>query len=313
MPKIVITGINGFVGKHLAVELKSRGVTVVGVGREPELHPKLGSATDIYFACDLTSKEDVAKLPLEDIDAVINLAGFAAVGASFGQEELYMRVNVGVLTVLSERILELDLKTRMLAISTGAVYAADQPLPLREDSELITTGSPYALSKIAMEKEAARLRALGLECVIARPFNHVGPGQEPGFLVPDLYEKMVVALKNDGLVKVGDLTTRRDYTDVRDVVKAYADLVLSEKLDEEIYNICSGRSLPGSTIFDLLVSSIENSDKIEAEVDQQFIRPNDPKDLYGDNSKLKKQTGWSPTIPIEKTIRDFVESKKKQA
>jgi len=312
MTKIMITGVNGFVGKHLATELKSRGYTVIGVGREPELHDTLNGLLDEYYTCDLTKPEDVERLPLNDINAVINLAGLAAIGASFGQEELYMRINVAVLTVIGERILKLGLKSRVIAVSTGAVYAAGQPLPLNEASEIITTGSPYALSKIAMEKEASRLRASGLECVIARPFNHIGPGQETGFLLPDLYEKMIKALKGDDLVKVGDLTTRRDYTDVRDVVKAYADLALAEKLDEEIYNICSGRSLPGSTIFDLLASCIENSKKIKTEVDRQLLRPNDPKDLYGDNTKLKAQTGWSPKFPIEKSVQDFVDSKKEQ-
>jgi GDP-4-dehydro-6-deoxy-D-mannose reductase len=310
MPKIMITGINGFVGKHLAHELKKRDVLVVGIGREAVMHPTLQGVADEYFECDLTSKDAVAGLPLSDIDGVINLAGFANVGASFGQEELYMKVNVGVLSVISERILELGSKTRMLAVSTGAVYASDQLLPLREDSKLISTGSPYALSKIAMEHEAERLRTEGLNCVIARPFNHIGPGQEPGFLVADLYEKMLAAITGDEIVKVGDLSTRRDYTDVRDVVRAYADLILSENLDEQIYNICSGRSVPGSTIYDLLTDNIEGSDKIEAEVDQKFIRPGDPKDLYGDNSRLRTQANWQPLIPIEQTIKDFVAGKK---
>jgi len=151
MAKIFVTGINGFVGKHLARELKSRGCTVVGVGREVRLNNEISSVVDEYYVCDLTKTEDVAKLPLAEADAVINLAGFAAVGASFGNEELYMRVNIGVLTVIGEEIINKGFKTRMLAISTGAVYEPNQPLPLREDSELIKTGSPYAMSKIAME------------------------------------------------------------------------------------------------------------------------------------------------------------------
>lgn len=310
MSKIMITGVNGFVGKHLAAELKSRGVVVVGIGREAVMHPALSGLVDEYYACDLTNPEDVAMLPLDEVDTVINLAGLAAVGASYGQDELYVRVNVGVLTVISERILERGLKTRMLAVSTGAVYSPDQPMPLHEGSKLISAGSPYALSKIAMEAEAIRLRTAGLICIIARPFNHIGPGQEPGFLVPDLYQKMAMALSADKKVQVGDLSTRRDYTDVRDVVKAYADLAQSETLDYEIYNICSGRSVPGNTIFKLLAEALESTGHITAEVDQQLIRPGDPKDLYGDNSNLKTQTGWAPTIPIKKTIADFVDSKK---
>lgn len=307
---ILITGVNGFVGKHLAAELKKRGVRIIGVSREATMHPALEGLVHAYYVCDLTSIEDVAQLPLENVDAVINLAGLAAVGASYGQDELYTRVNVGVLSVIGERILELGLKTRMIAISTGAVYSPSQPMPLREGSSIITDGSPYALSKIAMEQEAARLRELGLSCIVARPFNHIGPGQEPGFLVPDLYQKMLAAVEADGIVAVGDLTTRRDYTDVRDVVRAYADLAMSRNWDYDTYNICSGKSIEGNTIFDLLKRNIEGAESLTLKVDQTFIRPGDPKELYGDNSNLQSQTGWKPLIPVEVTLRDFVESKK---
>jgi GDP-4-dehydro-6-deoxy-D-mannose reductase len=308
--RILVSGINGFVGKHLATELKNRDVVVLGVGREAAIHPDIAAIVDAYYACDLTNVGDVASLPLRGIDAIINLAGFAAVGASYGQEELYMRVNVGVLTVMGERILDLGLKIHMLAISTGAVYSPDQPLPLNENSELITMGSPYALSKIAMEKEATRLRELGLNCTIARPFNHIGPGQEPGFLVPDLYKKIVSAINTNIPAEVGDLSTRRDYTDVRDVVRAYADLILSEHLDEEVYNICSGHSVSGSKIFQLLTNTIENATGIQTVVNPELIRAGDPKNLYGDNGRLNRQTGWLPRIPIEQTIQDFVEKSK---
>lgn len=310
MSRILITGVNGFVGKHLAVVLKTRSVQVIGVSREATLHPSLNAIVDAYHVCDLTSVDDVARLPLEGVDVIINLAGLAAVGASYGQDELYSRVNVGVLSIIGQRILDLGLKTRMLAVSTGAVYSPDQPMPLNEDSKLITSGSPYALSKIAMEKEASRLRSLGLSCAVARPFNHIGPGQEPGFLVPDLYQKMCAAIESNGTVPVGDLTTKRDYTDVRDVVRAYADLAMAPIWEYEIYNICSGHSIAGNVIFDLLKQSISGAEAITPEVNPEFIRPGDPKELYGDNSHLQKQTGWAPKIALETTLRDFVQSKK---
>lgn len=310
MPKIVVTGVGGFVGKHLARELKARGCVVIGVGREEKLNPLIANLTDKYFACDLTNRDEVSKLPLDDIDGVINLAGFANVGASFGQEELYKKANVGVLTVLGEEMIRQKIPARMLAVSTGAVYSSDQQLPLDEGSKLISHGSPYALSKIAMEEEATRLIAKGLNCIIARPFNHIGPGQEPGFLVPDLYEKVSQVIADGGFVKVGNLSTKRDYTDVRDVARAYADLILSDSLDHRIYNICSGKSIEGSAIFELLVKYVGGSEKVRTEIDPQFIRANDPKDLYGDNSRLCSQTNWKPKIPIEQTIKDFVANKR---
>src|SRR5690606_38366342 len=113
---------------------------------------------------------------------------------------------------------------RIVAISTGAVYDPHQPMPLHEESRLVDreTGSPYALSKIAMERAMEKFVASGLDIVIARPFNHIGPGQLNGFIVPDLTSQVI----ESDAIKVGDLTTKRDYTDVRDVVKAYAKLAM---------------------------------------------------------------------------------------
>ncbi len=309
MRKILITGINGFVASHLGRELKSRNCFVAGVGRQRQLSHTLKGYVDEYYHCDLVDPNKVSGLPLDYVDGVISLAGLANVGASFEQKTLYMKVNVEVLTVLSERILKLGLKTRVLAISTGAVYSPIQPLPLKESSNVITCGSPYAMSKIAMESEAEKLRLRGLNCIIARPFNHVGPGQEPGFLVPDLYKKIKTAVDiGEEVIRTGDLTTKRDYTDVRDVVRAYADLILAEQLNEPIYNICSGRSITGKTIFDLMTGNMKQAKSIRPMLDQELLRPNDPKDIYGDNSILKNQTGWEPKISIEQTIRDFVAS-----
>lgn len=306
MINILVTGINGFVGIHLARELHSRGCKVTGVGRNNTANPSLASLLDNYFVCDLTNSNEVAGIPLKDITAIVNLAGLSNLGASFGQKELYRKVNVGVLNVIGERIMELGLKTRVIAVSTGAVYSSNQPMPLTEKAKLIEKGSPYALSKLAMEAESARLRKLGLGCYVARPFNHIGPGQKVGFLVPDLYQKIIDAIARNGTVLVGDLTTKRDYTDVRDVAKAYADLALSEHLDKHIYNICSGRSIPGSKIFDILAANIPGAKGIETKRNEAFIRPSDPKDLYGDNSSLVDQTGWKPEITLEQTIKDFV-------
>lgn len=310
MRSILITGINGFVGKHLVRELVERGIEVVGAGREATVHPEIAELLADYFVCELTDATSVKKLPLGDIDAVISLAGLANVGASFDQPDLYNKVNVAVLAVLGAEILAQGLSTRVIAISTGAVYDAGQPTPLTEASKVITTGSPYALSKIAMERSAVEMRSRGLNCAVVRPFNHIGPGQEGGFLVPDLFSKIQTARKSDGIVLVGDLTTKRDYTDVRDVVRAYADLALAGLIDETIYNVCSGRSVAGETILELMLKSAKATGEVTVQKYPALMRPSDPKDLFGSNELLRKTTGWQPTIPLEQTIQDFVDSKK---
>src|SRR5690606_25202467 len=125
------------------------------------------------------------------IDAVINLAGLAQVGASFGKEELYNRINVEVHTVLVKRLESLGSSARVVAIITGAVYDNHQAMPLNEGSTLTTVGAPYTLSKIAMEQALQPFMDGGMDIVIVRPFNHVGPGQRGGFLVPDLSEQLL--------------------------------------------------------------------------------------------------------------------------
>lgn len=304
--KILVTGVNGFVGKHLVRELVDRGHEVFGVGQHPYANPQIATLLAAYWPCDLTNRNEVKKLSLTNLQAVIGLAGLAKVGESFNDPYFYNRVNVMTLTVIAEEILSQSLKPRVLAISTGAVYKPGQAMPLSEDSELTGgNASPYALSKLKMEEAAGKLVVSGLDCVIARPFNHIGPGQESGFLLPDLYEKIRNLQDSQSAIKVGDLSTRRDYTDVRDVVKAYAGLVAAKKLNHKVYNICSGKSTSGKEILDLLSIS-SGSQGIDVEQDASLIRPSDPREIYGSYERLKSDIGWMPQIPLAKTISDFV-------
>ncbi len=305
MLDIVVTGVNGFVGINLVRELKSRGHRVIGIGREKSPTRAVSELADVYTACDLIDESQVEKLDLDNIDAIINLAGLANVGASFNAEELYKKVNVEVLTILGRRLLSINSKARLLAISTGAVYDPDQPMPLNEESRIIRTGSPYALSKVSMEEAAHDLRLQGLDCIIVRPFNHTGPGQAPGFLIPDLFNKLVQYQSSGLPVLVGNLSTKRDYTDVRDIVRGYTDLAVAETLEHDTYNICSGKSHSGQDILDLMTKSMGLID-IKTTTDQSLIRPNDPADLYGSSDRLREDTGWEPVISLSQTINDFV-------
>jgi len=291
----------------LVRELQTRGVQVVGVGNEAEPHPQLASSLSSYASCDLTDASAVGRLPLANIDAVISLAGLANVGDSFAQADRYKEINVKVLSVLGEQLLVSGLKPRVIAVSSGTVYAPQQAMPLTEDSTVVKSGSPYAESKLLMEKAALELRDRGLPCLITRPMNHSGPGQVGGFLIPDLYQKIMAAKQNDGVVKVGDLSTKRDYTDVRDVVRAYADLaLLPEPPKYDIYNVCSGRSIAGTDILQMLLDATGTQATIKIEQDPALMRPNDAPNLYGSYARLQTETGWSPQIPLVQTIKDFV-------
>jgi GDP-4-dehydro-6-deoxy-D-mannose reductase len=312
MTRILVSGVNGFVGKHLVREINSRGYKAVGVGREENVHPQIESLLDNYYSADLINPDDVKKIPLENINAVISLAGLAQAGASFKDPEKYLKINVDVATVLAEEILKRKLPIRFVAISTGAVYDSNQAMPLTEKSVLIRQGSPYAKSKILMEEALTRLKSQGLNCILVRPFNHIGPGQEPGFLVPDLYKKISKAHKGGGSIKVGDLNTKRDFTDVRDVVKAYVNLATTDNLDYDLYNVCSGKSLSGQQILSAILEAMHPNKKIEIKQDPSLIRPNDPKDLYGSNQRISEVMSWQPKIDLAQTIADFVANERQK-
>lgn len=302
--RALVTGANGFVGGHVVTALASRGVEVVAVGRDGEASGP--SRAHAYLACDLTDLAEVEKLPLDEIDTVINLAGLAAVGPSFAQRDRYLEVNVGVLRTVCEVAAKRGLTDlRVIAVSSGAVYAAGQPMPLSEDAKVDPTSSPYAESKLAMEECARAYRSTGVDCVVVRPFNHIGPGQGPGFLVPDLFAQIQQVRDRGGPMLVGNLETRRDYTDVRDVAAAYVQLADRPVLTDPLFNVCRGRSWSGSEILTGLLAAA-GSPELDVRPDPARFRPSDQPDIVGDNSRLAAQAGWAPTIPLEESLRDFV-------
>lgn len=304
----IVTGANGFVAQHLIAALAARGGSVIGVGRQDGAFPGIAPNLERYLCCDMTDVDEVRKLPLDEASAVVNLAGLAAVGASFAEPDLYLRVNRGSVAALCEVAAERDLAgLRIVAVSSGAVYAGNSGLPICEDAEVSPASSPYAASKIAMEECARDYRGSGIDCVVARPFNHLGPGQGPGFLVPDLLSQIKALGPSGGVLEVGDLTTRRDYTDVRDVVGAYIELACAPTLRHSVYNVCSGRSIAGTEIFAMLLAAMGDP-PVRTRVAPTRFRPSEQRDVQGDNSRIVQDLGWRPAIPIESSIADVVQT-----
>ena len=294
--RVVVTGINGFVGQHLARELAGHGHEVVGVGHE--------KATYVDGLADYLAHDLVTGWPALDADAVVHLAGLSAVGPSFEDPQRYLEQNSAMVTHLGEGLLRSRSSARVLVVSSGAVYDARQDLPLTEESR-IGHGSPYVVSKLLVEHQAAYYVARGLDVVVVRPFNHIGPGQGPGFLVPDLYAAVRRAATTDGILRVGDLDTRRDYTDVRDVVRAYRLLLEADALEHRLFNVCSGRSRSGSEMLAVLAEAM-NVGELTVEVDPTRIRPDDPREVVGSAERLSVAVGWEPEIDGTTSVRDFV-------
>lgn len=302
MKRILVTGSNGFVGQHLVDELSKHDIEVVGVGGPLPPGAQPSKSMD-YLALDLSKPEEAQKIDFTGIDGVIHLAGLAAVGPSFDNPMLYMNVNVGIEVNLFETAMQQNARPRFLIISSGTLYDPMSPQPLKESSPILPN-SPYSVSKLGQEQMARYYQSRGFECLIARPFNHIGPGQGPGFIVPDLAQQVVAVTngKKTGVL-VGNLDSKRDYTDVRDIVRAYR-LLLEKGQAGETYNICSGVPTSGHQILDGLTEAAGIKPTIAQDPDK--MRPSDIAVLSGSHDKLTKDTGWQPEIPLETTLADVI-------
>ncbi len=303
--KILITGVNGFVGGHLTEALAMDGHRVIGCGLQEQPSDVVADKIDQYFRCDLTIAAEVDKLPLDKIDGVIHLAGLAAVGPSFDNPIAYMNVNEGAVVELFEGALRQEAKPKFVVISSGAIY--DSKIEHRDESTPVKPSSPYAASKIGTEVWVQHYQERGFNAVIARPFNHAGPNQDLGFIVPDFAEQVLKAVDDPKyVIKVGNIATERDYTDVRDIVQAYIKLMMTDDLRHTIYNVCSGESVSGKEILEKLMTAVGNPNlPFEAEVSK--LRPTDVPKIVGSYERLKEDTGWEPQIPFDQTISDTLE------
>jgi GDP-4-dehydro-6-deoxy-D-mannose reductase len=291
--KALITGAAGFVGRHLTNHLESHGDEVVGVDRErgPDL---LDAAGWVTLLDDLRP------------DAVYHLGGFSDVGGSWNTPNETFRVNAeGTLNVL-QGCVSAGVR-RVLAVSSADVYGRVtlSELPLNEDNPLRPV-SPYAASKIAADYLALQAHlGYGLEVMRVRAFNHLGTGQTNRFVAPALAERIALnELEGGEEVPVGNLTPRRDFTDVRDVVRAYR-LLIEHGEPGEAYNVCSGHDIAISELADRLVAMARREMRLEG--DPSLQRPVDVPVLRGDYARLNKATGWEPEIGLDQTLNDLLE------
>ncbi|MFH0952034.1 MAG: GDP-mannose 4,6-dehydratase [Patescibacteria group bacterium] len=295
MPKALVTGLGGFVGPYLQTVLASKGFTVVGLDRSCKSDNQIRQA-------DLLDAEQVNKIINEEKPAVVaHLAGFSSVKASWQSPEKAMSVNVEGTRNLLQAIEKAGIAPKVLLVSSAEVYGPPTSLPIKEDHQL-NPQNPYARSRVAQEK---LIHEFDLPIVITRSFNHTGPGQQE-IAVVSSFAKQIAQIekgKQMPLLTVGNLEVKRDISDVRDVVIAYADL-MEKGRPGEIYNVCSGQSY---TIKYILEKLISYSDKeIQYQVDKSLFRPNDIPVLWGDNSKIRSAIDWQPTIPIERTLKDIL-------
>ena len=303
--KILVSGANGFVGQHLLKEFDAHKIETIGIGG-----PDSYSDRSSWLSLDLLDPRAVSEIDFRDVSGVVHLAGLAAVGPSYDEPMRYVETNVGIEVNLFEAARAQKARPRFLIISSGALYDPSAKQPLNEKSEVVPN-SPYAVSKLSQEYMALYYQRIGFECIITRPFNHIGPGQGPGFIVPDLAEQIVsVARGRQQEIKVGNLDAKRDYTDVRDIVRAYR-LLLEKGKPGATYNVCSGTVRSGHEILSGLMQAAGVNYPVKQ--DPAKLRPSDTPVLMGSHDKLTADTGWLPEIPLNKTLSDVIAELKLKA
>ena len=290
--KALVTGASGFVGRHLVEHLLDHGDSVV--------------ATDRSTGLDICDAEAVReRFSDERPNVVYHLAGDSDVGGSWNHPRETFRVNAeGTLNVMAAaRDIGIE---RVISIGSADVYGKVEPhdLPLTEQSPLRPT-SPYAASKVAADFLALQATlGYGLDVIRVRPFNHIGPGQSERFVAPALAMRIARnEIEGAAVVPVGNLTPKRDLTDVRDVVRAYRLLALDGH-PGEVYNVCSGVAVSIDTLAQLLVERANLP--MQLEPDPDLMRPVDVPILLGDFTHLREATGWTPSIALEVTLTDLL-------
>ncbi len=289
---IVITGATGFVGAHLTARLQQEAHAPA----PPIIEGWSSAAVNLLHASAVDEAIERARP-----SAVYHLAGASHVGESWAHSTEHLEIHVLGTHHLLDAIRRHAPRCRVVVVSSGMVYRP-QPAPVTEESPL-GPASPYALSKVAEEQVALQAAtADGLQIIVARPFNHIGPGQSPRFAPPNFARQIAeIEAGAPPTITIGNLETRRDFTDVRDVVNAYVAMMARGSVGG-IYNVCSGVATPIRAILDELLAMSRVA--VTLETDAARLRPNDVPYMAGSAARLTADTGWTPAISLRQTLAD---------
>jgi GDP-4-dehydro-6-deoxy-D-mannose reductase len=306
--RILVTGATGFAGRHLSsccIALGHEVHALVRPGREDAVVRGVRA-----HAADLAEAAQVAALVRRVApEGVVHLAGASSVGRSFGDPLGTWDLNLGGTLSVLEALRTEAPGTRALIVTSGEIYGRVpvERLPVTDDTPLRPI-SPYGASKAAADLAAGQYRAAyGIAAVRVRAFNHIGPGQDARFVLPNV-ARQIARAERDGLdrveVTIGNTATRRDFVDVRDMVRAY--VLLLERADpDQVYLACGGRSTAVSAIVEGLAPLARIPVAFASH--EELRREGEQPDLYGSPDRLRADTGWSPEIPLETTLADTLD------
>jgi GDP-4-dehydro-6-deoxy-D-mannose reductase len=311
--KILITGASGFVGSHLIDHLiLNQKDTLYGTCFSKNDSRNLDKNKDKIklFEVDLRKEEEVFKL-IEEIkpDVIYHLAAFTSPVDSFSSPRETVLNNIACQINIFEAMRRSKLlESKTLVVSSAEVYGGvKQGEPPIDENAILNPTNPYAVSKLTQDLLGRQyFLSYGLKAVRVRPFNHVGPRQSPSFVVSAFAQKIaeIEKGKRKPVLPVGNLEAKRDFTDVRDMVKAYTLLMEKGELGE-VYNIGSGVSYKIAEILEKMLSLAKV--KIAVEEDRSLFRPTDDAQLVCNPAKIRELTGWKAEIPLEKTLKDTLD------
>lgn len=312
-PAVLVTGAAGFAGSHLLDRLSQDDVELIAWRRSDGSRPDARDDGEPrrrrlrWMTVDLLDREAVHRAIHEIRPSTIyHCAGAPHVGQSWDNTCDALALNVLVTHHLFEAIRRAGLSSRVLVPSSSYVYRPSEA-PLTEDHP-IGPNSPYGFSKLAQETLGIRVTATeGINVVVARSFNHVGPRQAPAFFAPGVARRLALieAGREEPVVSVGNLDARRDLTDVRDTVQAYHELMRIGQ-PGRVYNVCSGRVFSMREVLDGLLAAARV--KVEVRQDPSRYRPQDASIIAGSPRRIAEEIGWTPRIPLERTLHDLLDS-----
>ncbi|NKQ39386.1 MAG: GDP-mannose 4,6-dehydratase [Methanosarcinales archaeon] len=308
MAKYLITGANGFCGRHLADVLKDEGNEVYGISRKIPGDLLIKYPHVKYEPCNLVDHTSVFNI-LKKIkpDCIFHLAAESSVASSWKSPINILNNNILSQINIFEALRELELSARIVVACSSEEYGLinKSDLPVNENC-CFNPLSTYAVSKISQDMLAYQYyKSYDMNIVRVRSFNLTGPGRSPDYALSS-FAKQIADIEKDSIkntISIGNLNVIRDYTDVRDAMKAYHQIALKSK-NGTVYNLCSGKAYNLKDLLNILISMSTKDIKIE--VDKTKFRPSDLPIMVGNNTKIKSEIGWEPKINIYKTLKDIL-------
>ncbi|VVB94120.1 GDP-mannose 4,6-dehydratase [uncultured archaeon] len=309
MTVFLITGANGFLGRHLVNVLEPGKNRVYGVSRRIPGDLASGHPDIIYEQCNLIDQASVfAVLKKTRPDCIFHLAAESSVAASWKSPINILNNNIISQVNIFETIRELELSTRVVVACSSEEYGLvrESDTPVNEKC-CFNPLSTYAVSKVTQDMLAYQYyKSYTMDIVRVRSFNLTGPGQSPGYALSSFAKQIADIEKgiSENTILVGNLNAKRDFTDVRDAARAYFNIA-SKARAGEVYNLCSGKAYSLKELLDFLVSL--STVEIKVEVDASRFRPSDLPVMLGDNTKIRTGINWTPEIDIHDTLKDLLD------